>query len=56
VFVQKTLEYRTRGRGTTDITADVQRVVAESGVKTGLCNARVRAEQRSLRRSMDLDI
>lgn len=35
---QKTLEFRTRGRGTTDITAEVQRVVAASGVKTGLCN------------------
>ena len=35
---QKTLEFRTRGRGTTDITADVQRAVAESGIKTGLCN------------------
>ena len=35
---QKTLEFRTRGRGTTDITADVQRVVAESGIQTGICN------------------
>ncbi len=34
---QKTLEFRTRGRGTTDITADVQRVVAASGIKKGLC-------------------
>ncbi len=35
---QKTLEFRTRGRGTTDITADVQRVVTESGIQQGLCN------------------
>jgi secondary thiamine-phosphate synthase enzyme len=35
---QKTLSFRTRGRGTTDITADIQRVVAASGIKTGLCN------------------
>ena len=34
---QKTLEFRTRGRGTTDITADVQRVVAASGITKGLC-------------------
>ena len=34
---QKTLEFRTRGRGTTDITADVQRVVAASGIAKGLC-------------------
>ncbi len=35
---QSTLEFRTRGRGTTDITADVQRVVAASGIEQGLCN------------------
>jgi secondary thiamine-phosphate synthase enzyme len=35
---QKILEFRTRGRGTTDITADIQRVVTASGIKKGLCN------------------
>src|SRR5262245_2573246 len=35
---QKTLQFRTRGRGTTDITADIQKVVAASGIKTGICN------------------
>ena len=35
---QKTLEFRTRGRGTIDITADIQRVVTASGIKTGICN------------------
>ena len=34
---QKTLEFRTKGRGTTDITADVQRAVTESGIKKGIC-------------------
>ena len=34
---QTTLEFRTRGRGTTDITAEVARVVAESGIEKGLC-------------------
>jgi secondary thiamine-phosphate synthase enzyme len=34
---QKSLEFRTRGRGTTDITAAVQGVVASSGVGTGIC-------------------
>src|SRR5688572_29379867 len=38
VIHQQTLEFRTPGRGTTDITADVQRVVAASGIKTGICN------------------
>ncbi len=34
---QKTLEFRTRGRGTTDIAAEVQRAVAASGIAKGLC-------------------
>jgi secondary thiamine-phosphate synthase enzyme len=34
---QKSLECRTRGRGTTDITAEIARLVGESGVRTGLC-------------------
>jgi secondary thiamine-phosphate synthase enzyme len=34
---QTTLEFRTRGRGTTDITADVQRAVTASGIKKGIC-------------------
>ena len=32
---QASLEFRTRGRGTTDITADVQRAVAASSVMLG---------------------
>ncbi len=34
---QTTLEFRTRGRGTTDIVAEVQQAVAASGIATGLC-------------------
>jgi secondary thiamine-phosphate synthase enzyme len=34
---QKILEFRTKGRGTTDITADVARAVAASGIRKGLC-------------------
>ena len=34
---QKTLEFQTRGRGTTDITADVARAVTASGIKKGIC-------------------
>ena len=33
---QTTLEFRTRGRGTTDITSEVQPAVAASGDRTGL--------------------
>jgi secondary thiamine-phosphate synthase enzyme len=35
---QKTISFRTRGRGTTEITAEVERVVRESGIATGTCN------------------
>ena len=34
---QQTLEFRTKGRGTTEITAEVQRVVAASGIDQGIC-------------------
>jgi secondary thiamine-phosphate synthase enzyme len=34
---QQTLTFHTRGRGTTDITAEVARAVAASGIKKGLC-------------------
>ena len=34
---QKTLEIRTPGRGFVDLTPQVERVVSESGVRTGLC-------------------
>src|SRR6187401_2345921 len=34
---QQTLTFRTKGRGTTDITADVARAVAASGIKKGIC-------------------
>jgi secondary thiamine-phosphate synthase enzyme len=35
---QETLTLRTRGRGTTDLTAEVERVVRASGVASGTCN------------------
>src|SRR5215470_2374640 len=45
---QKTLTFQTRGRGTTDITAEVGRVVAASGVRVGLCSAFVQHTTASL--------
>ena len=35
---QTSLTFRTRGRGTTDIVAEVQRAVTASGIQTGMCN------------------
>lgn len=37
MYHAKELAVSTRGRGFTDITSDVQRAVAESGAKQGLC-------------------
>ncbi len=34
---QKPLEFRTKGRGTTEITQHIERAVADSGIRTGLC-------------------
>ena len=34
---QQTLEFRTKGRGTLDVTNEVQQAVAASGVRTGVC-------------------
>ena len=34
---QKTLEFRTKGRGTIDVTSEVQRAVAATGVRSGVC-------------------
>jgi secondary thiamine-phosphate synthase enzyme len=36
--VQKTLNLRSQGRGTIDLTAQVARVVRDAGIKQGLCN------------------
>ncbi len=34
--LQKILSFRTRGRGTTDITEDVARAVRDSGIRQGI--------------------
>ncbi|MDA8107683.1 MAG: secondary thiamine-phosphate synthase enzyme YjbQ [Betaproteobacteria bacterium] len=36
-MAQHTLSFRTRGRGTTEVTREVARLVAQSGVRTGTC-------------------
>jgi secondary thiamine-phosphate synthase enzyme len=37
VIGQRTLDFRTKGRGTLDVTGDVQNAVAATGVRTGVC-------------------
>ena len=36
--VQKSLNFRTRGRGTTDITREVAQAVRDAGIRTGVCH------------------
>jgi secondary thiamine-phosphate synthase enzyme len=48
VIEQKTLELRTRGRGTTEVTAQVARVVAESSIRKGVCMVFVQHTSASL--------
>lgn len=45
---QQTLEFRTPGRGTTEITAEVARVVRASGITTGLAHVFVQHTSCSL--------
>lgn len=45
---QEQLSISTRGRGTYDISADVQRAVESSGIRTGLCHVFVRHTSASL--------
>jgi len=52
---QDSLEFRTRGRGTTDITAAVQGVVAASGVRTGVCTVFLQHTSASLILSENAD-
>lgn len=45
---QETIEVETHGRGFTDVTGEVSRVVAASGVKTGICNVFIQHTSASL--------
>ena len=45
---RQTLEIRTSGRGSYEITADVERVIADSGVQEGLCHLFIRHTSASL--------
>ena len=45
---QEIIEHRTRGRGTYDITDQVQRVVREAAIETGLCHLFVQHTSASL--------
>ena len=38
MIYQSSLTFRTKGRGTSDIGAEIQKAVTASGIRTGLCN------------------
>lgn len=48
MFVQKTLSVSTRGRSSYNVTADVQQVVAATGINIGLCHVFVAHTSASL--------
>lgn len=45
---QQTLTIPTRGRGTIEITGELERIISGSGVRTGLCNVFIRHTSASL--------
>lgn len=48
MFKQETLSVETRGRGTYDLSRDIQRRVAGAGVTTGICHVFIRHTSASL--------
>lgn len=48
MFSRKTLSVRTSGRGTYDLTGDVQQAVRASGVRVGLCHLFIKHTSASL--------
>ncbi|UCC14638.1 MAG: YjbQ family protein, partial [Gammaproteobacteria bacterium] len=48
MIIQIKLEIDTTGRGTMDISDDIQRIVLDSGVKTGICQVFIHHTSASL--------
>jgi secondary thiamine-phosphate synthase enzyme len=48
MFHQQSFQVSTRGRGTVEITGEVQRIVREAGARQGLCNVFVHHTSASL--------
>ena len=48
MIYQQVVSYMTKGRSTSNITADVQQIVAQSGINTGLCHVFVQHTSASL--------
>lgn len=48
MFRQQSLEIRTEGRGTYDLSAEIQSLVAASGIRIGICHVFIRHTSASL--------
>ncbi len=55
MFHRDTLTFQTQGRGSRDISTDIQQVVADSGVQTGLCHVFLKHTSASLMISENAD-
>ncbi|MEE9142412.1 MAG: secondary thiamine-phosphate synthase enzyme YjbQ [Gammaproteobacteria bacterium] len=55
MFHRDTLTFQTPGRGSRDISTDIQQVVADSGVQTGLCHVFLKHTSASLMISENAD-
>ena|SRR5689334_1984579 len=52
---QQTVQFHSRGRGTTEISDKIQSIVADSGIRTGLCSVFLRHTSASLILSENAD-
>jgi len=55
VIAREELQVKTRGRGTHDLSADIQRIVAKSGIHTGMCHVFICHTSASLMLSENAD-
>jgi len=55
VIAREELQVKTRGRGTHDLSADIQSIVAKSGIRTGMCHVFICHTSASLMLSENAD-
>jgi secondary thiamine-phosphate synthase enzyme len=55
VIAREELQVKTRGRGTHDLSTDIQRIVARSGIHTGMCHVFICHTSASLMLSENAD-
>ena len=48
ITYQKKLSFQTRGRGTANITRDIEQVISDSGIEQGLCHCFIQHTSASL--------